>query len=278
MRPTGLATALSFRRRQDLRFLWACCTRVRGRLPDFICLGAQKAGTTTFQHALAAHPGLHVPPAKELQYFTLHAHRSLAWYASCFTGARPGQVAGEVTPYYLYHPEAPARIARAVPAVRLIVLLRDPVERALSGYFHSRRLGCEPLELEEAFAAEPARLAGAERLLSRPGARHPSHQMHSYLSRSRYDEQLARYLRFFPREQMLLLRSEDFFREPEETWHRTLAHLGVPPLPLATGLARWNAGANEAAAVPAAFRGRLRHELAPTYRALRLEWGIGWDG
>ena len=70
-----------------------------------------------------------------------------------------------MTPYYLFHPLAAERIAAALPDVKLIVLLRDPVERALSQYFHSKRLGLEPLELEEALAAEPKRLANAEAAL-----------------------------------------------------------------------------------------------------------------
>ena len=89
-------------------------------------------------------------------------------------------VAGR-TPYYLFHPEVPQRIKSQLPAVKLIVLLRDPVEQALSQFFHSRRLGLEPLELEAAIAAEPQRLADAAEHLA-AGKPHRSHQQHSYLN------------------------------------------------------------------------------------------------
>ena len=127
-------------------------------------------------------------------------------------------------PYYLFHPLAAKRIAAALPDVKLIVLLRDPVERALSQYFHSKRLGLEPLELEAAFAAEVHRLADADAALRR-GESHRSHQQHSYLSRSRYEHQLFRFEKLFSSAQLLILRSEDLFDQPRRTWDRVLDFL-----------------------------------------------------
>lgn len=248
-----------------------------GRLPDFLCLGAQKAGTTSLHHHLCQHPGIFLPQKKELHYFSLSYHRSTRWYAGHFSGARPDQLIGEVTPYYLFHPHAPEWIARLLPQVRLIVLLRDPVERALSGYFHSRRLGHESLALEPAFAAEPGRLADAESHLARPGARHPAHQHQSYLSRSRYEVQLNRYLARFPANRLLILQSEWYFQNPEAGWRRVLEFLELPRYPLRESDQRHNAGAGEAAGVPTAFRQRLREELRVTYETLERDYGITWD-
>ena len=104
-----------------------------------------------------------------------------------------------------------------------IVLLRDPVERTLSQLFHSRRLGFEPLDPEQALAAELERLEGAEDVLARPDGLHRSHQEHSYVSRSRYEQQLARWLRHVDRERMLLLRSEDLFLDPHRVWRQLQA-------------------------------------------------------
>jgi hypothetical protein len=248
-----------------------------GRLPDFVCLGAQKAGTTSLHHQLLQHPRVFLPPKKELHYFSLSYHRSTRWYAGHFAKARPDQLVGEVTPYYLFHPHAPEWIARLLPQVRLIVLLRDPVERALSGYFHSLRLGHEPLDLEPAFAAEPGRLADAESHLARPGARHPAHQQQSYLSRSRYELQLNRYLARFPANQLLILQSEWYFQNPEAGWRRVLEFLELPRQPLRESDRRHNVGAGEAAGVPTAFRQRLREELRVTYEALERDHGITWE-
>jgi hypothetical protein len=115
--------------------------------------------------------------------------------------------------------------------VKLIVLLRDPVERALSQYFHSRRLGLEPLGLEAALAAEAERLADAEAALKR-GLAHPSHQQHSYLSRSCYQEQLPRFEAFFGADQLLVLRSEALFAQPQRAWEDVLQFLELEAHPM----------------------------------------------
>ncbi|MCP9819460.1 sulfotransferase [Synechococcus sp. Cruz-9H2] len=249
---------------------------MEGSLPVFLGLGVQKGGTTTLHGWLSSHPQVHLPPVKELHYFSLHHERGPAWYAARFADAPPGSLCGDITPYYIFHPEAPRRIQALLPEVRLIVLLRDPVDRALSQYFHSRRLGFEPLELEEALAAEPERLAGAEQVLRADGGRHRSHQEHSYVSRSRYEQQLARYQALFAPEQLLVLRSEDLFAGSPELWRRLLTFLELAPWqPPAPAVA--NAGGGEALAVPAAVRQRLRAQLDSTYQAMARDCGISWE-
>ena len=248
----------------------------RGRLPDFLCIGAQEAGATTLHELLRAHPGVFLPPLKEVHYFSLHFDRPLPWYESVFASARPGQVAGEITSYYLFHPAAPARIAATVPGVRLIVLLRDPVDRAISGYFHSRRHGMEPLGIEEAFEAEEERTRDAERDLAEPGRRNSSHQWHGYVARSRYELQLPRYLERFPRSQVLLIRSEDLFAEPVVACRSLLDFLGLPPLDRPSPMPRADAGNGEAAYVDDGLRARLRAALEPTYAAMARDHGISW--
>lgn len=262
--------------RRDLRFLWHAVSGRRSRLPDFLCVGAQRSGTTTLHRHLQRHPDVFAPPSKEVQYFTLHYDRPASWYRSCFAEAGPHQAIGDFTPYYLFHPFAASRIAATVPDVRIVVLLRDPVQRALSGYFHARRKGLEPLELEEAFRAEAARLRGAERELGRPAGRHHAHASHGYAARSRYEEQLPRYLDRFPRSRILLLRSEDLFGDPEPTLTRVQEFLGLSVRPLGTATAIW-AGKGEHPDVPRSVRDDLRERLAPTYEEVRRSHGIGWD-
>ena len=138
---------------------------MQGRLPEFLGIGVQKGGTTTLQRLLEQHPQVHLPPSKELHYFSLHYGKGEAWYRQQFADAKADQHCGEITPYYLFHPEAPQRIKALLPDVTLLVLLRDPVERALSQVFHSKRLGLEPLPLQQALAAESERLAGADDVL-----------------------------------------------------------------------------------------------------------------
>ena len=248
-----------------------------GRRPDFLGIGTQKGGTTSLQKALEQHPNVFLAHSKELHYFTLQSSQGVAWYEDQFSAATAAQQCGEITPYYLFHPEAPRRIHALLPEVRLIVLLRDPVERALSQYFHARRLGFETLELEAALAAEPGRLAGAEQRLAAPGSRDDSHQKHSYMARSRYELQLARYEALFAPQQLLVLRSEDLFAEPERIWQQIQAFLGLAPVPMPAPLERANAGRGEAAAVPEAVRDQLRRQLSSTTAAMAERYGIHWD-
>lgn len=245
-------------------------------LPDFLVLGTQKGGTTSLHALLARHPGVYLPACKEVHYFSLHAQLSPSWYAAHFAEARPGQLRGDITPYYLFHPQAAERIRRLLPKARLLVLLRDPVERCLSQYFHARRLGFEDLGLEEALARENERLHGAALALRDADGRHWSHQKHSYVSRSRYAEQLQRYEKRFPQEQMLVLRSEDFFERTPEVWERILRFLELPPMPLPVGIIRANPGSGEAGSVPPRVREQLRIRLAPTAAAMRERFGFDW--
>lgn len=251
-------------------------TVLGSRLPDFLCLGAQKAGTSTLHAMLSRHDQIFVPRQKEVHYFTLHSEKSIEWYANFFRYANASHICGDITPYYLFHPAAPERIRRLLPHVRLVVLLRDPVARALSGYFHSQRRGEEHMNIEDAFDQEEKRLAGAENVLRHVGARHASHQLHSYLSRSRYELQLARYRRLFPKQQLHVVNSEDFFKNPERIWKSLQQFLELEGAPLAASLLHKNQGSYTAAQVPESLRDRLRLQLEPTYRVMQEEYGITW--
>ena len=247
-----------------------------GRLPDFLGIGVQRGGTTTLQRLLEQHPGAFLPAAKELHYFSLLYALGEDWYRKQFTGATPDQRCGEITPYYLFHPAVPARIQALLPQALLIVLLRDPVERALSQYFHSVRLGLESLELEPALAAEPQRLARAEAALAAADGRHRSHQEHSYLARSRYEQQLQRVEALFPAKQLLVLRSEDLFTQPEQVWGQVLTLLELEALPLPPVAQPANAGQGEAAKVPVRLRQALREQLQATYAAMERSYELQW--
>ena len=142
-------------------------------LPDYLIVGAQRAGTTTLQKHLFLHPDV-MPPGrvKGVHFFDTNFGRSPLWYRSHFPTTRARAraehgtghpvVTGEASPYYLFHPQCASRIADIIPEARIVMLLRDPVARAYSHYLHEERRGFEDLPLEEALAAEPSRLAGDE--------------------------------------------------------------------------------------------------------------------
>ena len=236
------------------------------RLPDFLGIGTQKGGTTYLHGLLQQHPQVFLAHPKELHYFSLHHGQGLEWYANHFAKAKAEQRCGEITPYYLFHPLAAERIHAAIPEVKLIVLLRDPVERALSQYFHSRRLGLEPLELEAALAAEAERLADAAAAFTR-GLRRRRPQQRSYMRRGRYEEQLPRFEALFGADQLLVLRSAALFDQPQRAWEEVLQFLELEAHPMPVSELRYG-GDGEAAAAAPALRQLLYERLATTFRWL----------
>ena len=203
-------------------------------MPDFVIVGAQKAGTTSVYAYLSAHP--HVRPGlfKEAHFFDLRFERGEGWYRSIFPLRaqlnRARAITGEASPYYLFHPLAAERAARVAPATRVIVLLRDPVDRAWSHYRHEVAAGREALGFLDAVRAEPGRLAGAEDAVRAGGPAElvEAHRRYSYVARGRYAEQLVRWFAVFPREQVLVLRAEDLFQEPARIWSEIQGFLGLP--------------------------------------------------
>jgi hypothetical protein len=199
-------------------------------LPDFLILGAQKAGTTALYAYLRWHPRITGPAWKEVSFFDRHYARGLGWYRGQFPLRQAGRIVGEASPGYLFHPLAPARVRETVPKARLIVLLRDPVDRALSHYHHEVALGREPLSFEDALDAEAGRTRGEEeRLVREPGYFSHAWWDYTYVARGRYAEQLERWLDVFPREQLLVLASEELAGDTSGTYARVLEFLGAPP-------------------------------------------------
>jgi hypothetical protein len=201
-------------------------------LPDFLIIGAQKAGTTALYAYLREHPQITGPSWKEVSFFDRHFARGEAWYRGNFPNtlrARGGLV-GEASPSYLFHPLAPARLAALVPEAKLVALVRNPVDRAFSHYQHEVALGREPLSFEDALVAEDERLHGEEeRIVADPAYFSHAWWNYTYRARGRYADQLERWLAVFPREQLLVMPSEELLAEPEQAHGRVLEFLGAGP-------------------------------------------------
>ena len=199
-------------------------------LPDFLVIGAQKAGTTALYAYLRWHPSIGGPFWKEVSFFDRHWAKGERWYRGQFPLRRDGLLVGEASPSYVFHPLAPERVSSIVPEARLVVLLREPGDRAYSHYQHEVALGREPLSFEDALAAEDGRLRGeVDRLLADPKAFSDEWWDHTYASRGLYAEQLERWLALFPREQLLALTTEELGARPAETYATVLSFLGAPP-------------------------------------------------
>lgn len=226
---------------------------------------------------MSMHPDVFLPKEKEIHYFSLHANKKTNWYADHFKAAQRNQITGEITPYYLFHPQAPIRIRGMLPTVKLLILLRDPVERALSQYFHARRMGFEKLELEHALEMEKIRLAGAEKWLEVPGNRHFHHQKSSYLARSRYEEQIRRYEKLFKPEQILILRSEDLFKSKNKIWEKLCDFLEIEKVPTPSVLPKANTGNMWKGKVKPETRSWMRDQLKNTYERISRRYDITWE-
>jgi hypothetical protein len=250
-----------------------------------VILGAQKCGTTSLYDYMVQHPQVLPAWEKEVHYFDLNYARGERWYrshfakASALTGESGERITGEATPYYLFHPHVPGRLRSLLPDARLIVLLRDPVDRTISHYRHEVRAGRETLSLSAALEAEVGRIEPEyRRLLAEPGYEAPRYQRYSYRKRSVYADQLIAYLELFPQEQILVLRSEDLFARPEPTLGRVFEHLRIgasfrPPDLRARNVNR------QRDEVPAAIRAELARYFAPQNRRLEelLGRSFGWD-
>lgn len=217
----------------------AQATRGARALPDFVVLGGQRCGTTSLFKDLAAHPQVLRPgTVKGTDYYTLHSYRGLDWYRGHFpvralarlrTRRTGAPQVFEACTYYLFHPQAVGRMVADMPDIKLVVMLRDPVERAFSHFKHEVARGFETVtDFEQALDLEPSRLEGeVERMAADPRYESIHHRHHAYATRGQYAEQLERVFEHYPREQVHICQSESFFAEPDKEFARLTDFLGL---------------------------------------------------
>lgn len=213
-------------------------------VPDFLIVGTKRGGTTSMFNYLLMHPGVlglfpQLRGRKSTDYFFKERARGDLWYRSHFhtegyrnlvrlrIGYRP--VSGEASPYYLWDPRVAAQARELCGGVKIIVLLRNPVERAWSHYQERVHNGVEPLSFENALAAEEDRLQGeAEKMSADPNYYSQAHDFYAYRSRGVYLPQLQNWRQSFPEEQFLVLKSEDMYCDVQGTFDRVCGFLGIP--------------------------------------------------
>lgn len=211
-------------------------------MPQFLIIGAVKCGTSSLFAYLSRHPNIMPADRKEIYFFSRYYSRGLAWYRSHFPTVyalkrekRNGKeklVSGEATPDYLIHPHAPRRVFHTIPTVKLILMLRNPVDVAYAFYQQQFRRGLEPLSFEKAIEREASRLDDEwQKMVSDEHYFSFNVHFYSYLFRGIYIDQLMRWLEFFPREQMLVLVSEAFYKDPSISLDSVCDFLDLPPMP-----------------------------------------------
>ena len=179
------------------------------RLPNFLYVGPDKAGSSWLHEMLIKHPDVYLTPAKDLYYFDRYYDRGPAWYAAQFREARGETIVGEVCQDYLFHPEAAARIHATLGPVKVMVCLRDPVERAWSSYLYMRKHGIGPDTFSEALRSRP-----------------------ELLEHGRYASGLGRFLELFPREMVHAALFDDLVADPQAFLDAVTGFLGIDSMPL----------------------------------------------
>ena len=208
-------------------------------LPDLILVGVQRSGTTALFEALYRLPNVERPRrGKGSHYFSYNYWRGWEWYQSQFPTERWARTVESRTgrplftfdacPYYLFHPFAVERMAQALPDVKVMVMLRDPVRRAESHYHHSVSHGHEELSFTEALAREEERMVGEiERMEHDWSYWSHHHEHHSYLAKGLYVDQLERLFRHYDRDQVMVVASEEFYRDPDRILAEVTAWVGL---------------------------------------------------
>jgi len=253
--------------------------------PDLLVVGAKRAGTTSLWHYLQQHSGvLPLYPSAEhlkgLYYFDVHHERGERWYRSHFATAAwrarrerelgHPTVAAEASPYYLFHPLAAERAHSQLPDARVVVLLRDPVERAYS-HWKERCRHTETLDFAQALLAEPLRTAGEEeRLLADPTAVSFAHRHQTYVAQGSYSTPLRRWFDAFGRDRVEVVVAEELFASPQSVVDRLWGQLGLPPQQLVDVTAHNSAPSPD---MDPAVRRQLRKYFLPDIARLEVLLG-----
>jgi hypothetical protein len=207
------------------------------KTPDFIIIGAQKCGTSTLFRNLSQHPDIHLPGRKELHFFDENFSRGLEWYLRFFNKRIYNEpfCTGEASPYYFFHPLAPARISATYPDIKLILLLRNPANRAYSQYQHMKRKDRVSLSFEHCIRLEADILKGRkEQFFAEENHSDLLYRRFSFLARSRYAEQLTEWYRHFAKGQILIIKSEDYFADTGSTLQQVFRFLDLPTFDIDT--------------------------------------------
>lgn len=199
--------------------------------PDFILVGAQKSATGFLRKFIAMHPQVVWAQNHEVHFFDKNFEKGTQWYQNqFFDRPTPDHIIGEKTPAYMALPFVPKRIFSLYPKTKIIMILRNPVSRAYSHYQFNVRRGLENLSFEEAIKAEPSRVTEGKQK-TRKNFHYENHisMRYSYLGLGIYDKQIQRWLDYFPREQILILKFDDLVQDPQKMMDEIFTFLGLPP-------------------------------------------------
>jgi hypothetical protein len=208
-------------------------------LPNFIIFGVSRSGTTSLYQYLSQHPNIEPCAVKEPRYFDMYYDRGINWYKMnfpskfqkfVFTKIKHKKfITGEASGAYLQNPHAPKRIRSLDPNMKLILLLRNPVDRAFSHYIRKMKNGSEKLSFEDAIEQEKSRIKGEQEKMEQ-NEKYYSSIYHSlaYITTGLYVIRLKHWLKYFSMKQILVLENGEFLRDPEKVYNQTIEFLDLP--------------------------------------------------
>jgi hypothetical protein len=208
-------------------------------LPDFLIIGAAKSGTSSLYDYLVQHPSIFPCIVKEPNYFARYYDKGTSWYKGCFSTTmlkyntekikKLKFLTGEASTQYYWYPHVPKRVKQLLPNVKLIILLRNPVDRSFSHYQMEVRHGNENLSFEEAIKEEEKRTESEyEKIINDEYYFSSKYTMQAYIAKSIYIESVKRWTNYFPKEQILFVNSADFYKNTPETMNKIFDFLDLP--------------------------------------------------
>ena len=196
--------------------------------PNFLVIGVKKGGTTSIYNYLIQHPQILPGIKKEIDFWSSYFHRGLDWYRAHFPAIPESEklLTGEASPSYFDSPDSPSRLFHFFPKIKLIVLLRNPADRTISSYYHEVRLKAENISVEEVINSRLEKLIKISSSLARE--KDYWNYRGDYIASSVYLDWLKEWLNIFPREQLLILCSEEFYSDPKTTMKQVFNFLDLP--------------------------------------------------
>lgn len=279
--PARIERSVQARRKKLIRLCRQLSSPLRV-LPDALIIGVQKGGTTSLYHYLSQHPRVFASSKKEPGFFSKNYDLGQRWYRSFFPLRwqvdRCGGVSFEASTSTICHPLAAERANHHLPDARLIALLRDPVERAWSHFHHTVRRGREALPFEEAIWKEEERMCNFWARVEREPESYELFNEYTYLSRGLYAQQLQTWIERFGRDRLLVLASEELYRDPRGATEQVVRFLGLEPHE-ETEYRPLNEGSNKIHEMPDKSREQLVAYYAPHNDALYRLIGrdLGWQ-
>lgn len=207
--------------------------------PTYLIIGAAKCGTSSLHEYLMQHPCVGKVLTKQLHFFDRYFDRGIEWYKACLPFVwkkfyinnimKKNFATGEATAHYLNHPLSPKRAAQIIPNVKIIVMLRNPIDRTYSHYQMELNNKNENLSFEDAISEEPNRIKGEIEKLEKDETYFSKDYPHrAYIAGSKYAEQLKRWMDYFPRKQFHFVKTEDFNKNPSKIYNDVLKFLELP--------------------------------------------------